>query len=121
MKTFITILVSALVGLAIGCYVGYRYYERHITNEAIRQMVEAGESSDALLAATSTRAIGFIDSGEPQKAVELLSHPIAHYYFVYATNTFTNEQRLKLRALIDALASTNQTVAAQIAAKRSGR
>src|SRR5215831_3407903 len=112
MKTFIACFASLLVGLAIGCYVGYRYYERHITNEAVTRMVEGGESSDALIAATSARVIGFIDSGEPQKAVEMLSHPVAHYYVTYATSTFTNEQRLKLRALIDGLASTNQTVAA---------
>jgi hypothetical protein len=115
MKTFITCFACLLIGLAVGCCVGYRHHDRHITNEAITRMVEGGESSDALIAATSARAIGFIDSGEPQKAVEILSHPVAHYYVIYATGAGTNEQRLKLRALIDGLASTNQAVAAQIA------
>jgi len=35
---------------------------------------------------------------------------------MYGMKPSTNEQRMKLRALIDGLASTNQTVAAQIAA-----
>ncbi len=121
MKTFITVIVSVLVGLALGCYVGYRYCDRHITNAAVRQMVESEESSDALAAATSARAIRFIASGEPQKAVETLARPMAHYYSIYATSRFTNEHRLKLRAMIDGLASRNQTVAAQIAAEKGVR
>ena len=121
MKTFIASLTGLLVGLAIGCYVGHRYYQRHTTNEAVQQLVEAGESSDALLAATSSRAIGFIDAGETQRAVETLSRPIAHYYSIYTTSTFTNEQRLALRAMIEELAKTNKTVAAQIAAEKIDR
>jgi len=121
MKTIVTSLGSLLIGLAIGSYVGYRYYERHITSEAVRQMVDAGESSDALLAETSTRAIAFIDSGEAQKAVEMLSRRIAHYYSTYSTNTFINEERLKLRAMIEDLARTNQTVAAQIRTQKGGQ
>lgn len=121
MKTFITIIVSALIGLSTGFFIGFRYYQRHITNEAVQQLVESGESSDALIAATSARAIGFIDSGDPQKAIETLSGPVAHYYSIYDTSTITNEQRLKLRAMIEGLARTNQTVAAQIAAEKIDR
>jgi hypothetical protein len=121
MKTFVASVVSLLVGLAIGCCIGYRYYEWHITNEAIQQMVKGGESSDAYEAAMSARAIGLIDSGEEQKAVRMLSYPIAHYYYIYASSTFTNEQRLKLRAMIDSLASTNQIVAALIAEEMSDK
>jgi len=119
MKTFVASSISLLVGLAIGGYVGYRYCERYTTNEAIAQMVESGESSDALSATFSARAIGLIDSGEPQKAVEMLSFPVSRYYFIYATSEYTNEQRLRLRAIIEKLASTNQIVAAQIAHKMS--
>jgi hypothetical protein len=116
MKTIITPLVSLLVGLGIGCYVGYRECNRNITNEAVRQMLETGESSSALLAATSTQAIRLIDSGEPQKAVELLSRRVARYYSTYATGGSTNEQRLKLRVMIDELARTNRILAAEMAA-----
>lgn len=121
MKTFIASLTCLLVGLAIGCYFGHRDYQQHITNQAVQQLEEAGESSDALLVATSSRAIGFIDSGEIQRAVETLSRPIAHYYSIYTTNSFTNKQRLELRAMIEELAKTNKTVAAQIAAEKIDR
>jgi hypothetical protein len=78
-------------------------------------MVEDIESSDAMTASLNTHAIGLIDSGQDQTAVQILSIPVASYYFLYASSQFTNEQRLKLRMLIDRLASSNQIVAAQIA------
>jgi hypothetical protein len=81
----------------------------------MQQMVEQMEGSDALMASMGARTISLIDSGQGQQAVQMLSFPIASYYYVYASSEFTNEQRLKLRALIDGLASTNQIVAAQIA------
>ena len=121
MKTLVVSFVSVLVGLALGWHFGYRYCDRHYTNEAIQQLVESGESSDALLASMSARTISLIDSGQGQQAVQMLSFPIAHYYYIYASSTFTNEQRLKLRALIDGLASTNQIVAAQIAKEMSDK
>ena len=119
MKASVASIFFLLIGLAVGCYVGYRYCDKHTSNEAIQQMVESGERSDALAAVTSMRAIGLIDSGTPQQAVQALSYPIARYYFIYATSAFTNEERLKLRASIETLASTNQTVAAQIAKEMS--
>jgi hypothetical protein len=119
MKTFVASVVFLLVGIAIGCYVGYRYCDRHTSNEAMQAMVESLESHDALMASMSAHTIGLIDSGQDQKAVQMLSFPIASYYYVYASSRFTNEQRLKLRALIDGLASTNQIVAAQIAKEMS--
>jgi hypothetical protein len=121
MKAFIASVFSLLVGLAVGCYIGYRYCDRHTSNVAMQQMVESLESSDALLATMSARTISLIDSGQDQKAVQMLSFPIASYYYIYASSTFTNEQRLKLRAMIDTLASTNQIVAAQIAKEMSDK
>lgn len=115
MKTCVASVIFLLVGLAVGFYIGYRDYQKHIASEAVQQLVESTESSDALMAAMSARTISLIDSGQDQQAVQMLSFPIAHYYYIYASSTFTNEQRLKLRALIDGLASTNQIVAAQIA------
>jgi hypothetical protein len=119
MKTFIALVISLLVGLAIGCYIGYHYYDRHITNVAIQQMVEGIESSAAFQANISAQTISLIDSGQTQKAIQMLSFPIASYYFVYATSAFTNDERLKLRAIIENLANTNQIVAAQIAKEMS--
>jgi len=115
MKTFVASVTFLLVGLAVGFYAGNRSYHKHIADEAVQMLVESGESSDALMASVSARTISLIDSGQDQQAVQMLSFPIAHYYYIYASSEFTNAQRLKLRALIDGLASTNQIVAAQIA------
>ena len=115
MKTFVASVAFLLAGLTTGYYAGYRHCDWHATNEAMQAMVESLESHDALMASISVNTIRLIDSGQDQKAVQLLSFPIASYYYIYASSTFTNEQRLKLRAMIDGLASTNQIVAAQIA------
>src|ERR1700722_2003251 len=113
MKTFIASVVFLLLGIAIGCYIAYRYCDRQRNNVAMQQMVDSMESSDALLASVSANTIRLIDSGQDQQAVQMLSFPIASYYYIYASSEFTNAQRLKLRAMIDNLASTNQVVAAQ--------
>jgi hypothetical protein len=121
MKTCVASVIFLLLGLAMGFYAGNRSYHKHIADEAVQQLVESTESSDALMAAMSARTISLIDSGQDQQAVQMLSFPIAHYYYIYASSTFTNEQRLKLRAMIDGLASTNQIVAAQIAKEMSDK
>ena len=72
------------------------------------------ENDDCNAALFALTAIPYIESGETQKAVQCLSFPIAHYYFIYQDHVGTNEVRLKLRARIEQLASTNQIVAAQI-------
>jgi hypothetical protein len=74
-------------------------------------MVQTMESSDALAAATSIRAIGLIESDDTQKAVQLLSRPIAHYYYIYADTGTNDERSTKLRGLIEQLISTNKIVA----------
>lgn len=121
MKTFIASLTCLLIGLAIGYYVGHRHDQGGSTDVGVQQLVEAGESSDALLVATSARAISFIDAGQTQRAIETLSRPIAHFYTVYTSSTSGNERRLALRAMIEELARTNITVAAQIAEEKIDR
>ena len=121
MKTFVASVIFLLVGLATGFYIGYRDYHKHIADEAVQQLVESTESSDALMAGMSARTISLIDSGQDQQAVQMLSFPIAQYYYIYASSEFTNAQRLKLRVLIDNLASSNQVVAAQIAKEMSDK
>lgn len=83
--------------MAAGFYIGYRDWHKHITGEAVARLVEYTESSDALMAAVSVRTIGLIDSGQDQEAVQMLSFPIASYYHLYASSTFTNAQRLVAR------------------------
>jgi uncharacterized protein (UPF0261 family) len=115
MKALIAPAVSLLVGLVAGCYIGYGYYEKHLTNEAAEQMVQEVESSDRLEAANAVRAIGLIESGETQKAVQLLSRPLVDYYYIYAIHAGTNDgQAERLRAQIEQLAGSNQVVATEI-------
>jgi hypothetical protein len=121
MKMCVVAVISVLVGLATGWHLGCRYYDKHYTNLAIQKMVENMESSDAVMASMNAHAIGLIDSGHDQTAVQILSFPVADYYFIYASSRFTNEERLKLRALIDGLASSNQVVAAEIAKEMSNK
>jgi acyl-CoA thioesterase FadM len=72
-------------------------------------------------------AIGCIETGDTQKAVEHMSFIVAHYYHDYATQARPDSQvtpnlsdqiddmmRLKLRGQIEQLARTNQIIAAQI-------
>ena len=110
MKIFIELAVCLVVGLAMGFYVGYRYYEWHITNEAVQLMTEQRESSDGEHAAEAVRVIELIGSGDSSNAVRMLSTPIANYYQWYAVYADTDRER-KLRAFIEQLASTNQVVA----------
>ena len=70
--------------------------------------------ADAEHAARAVRAVQFIELGDTQRAVQLLSGPIAHYYSLYGDD-HRNDQRSKVRALIEQIARTNQVVAARIA------
>jgi hypothetical protein len=113
MKTFLASVVSLILGLGLGWYLEHHRAEREKT-EIVQQMVEGGESSDGEHAARAARAIQFIDSGQPQEAVRLLSAPIAHYYSV-SGELSVNERRSNVRSLIEGLAKSNQVVAARIA------
>lgn len=111
------IAIASAVALTLGLVLGW-HYERHRAErektEIVQQMVEGLKSSDGEHAARAVRAIEFIESGEPQQAVRLLSGPIASYYTIYGVDGAT-ERQSKLRSLIEELARTNQVVAARIA------
>ena len=81
MKTVIASAVSLILGPGLGWYFEHHRAEREKTG-IVRQMVEGGESSDGEHAARAARAIQFIESGEPQEAVRLLSGPIAYDHFM---------------------------------------
>ena len=120
MKPLIISTASLLVGVAIGCYVGYSYCDRHVTNEAVEQMLQGMESSDGEHAARAVRVIELIDSGENQKAVQMLSRPIADYYSSYAIHAGIDREQ-KTRAMIEQLASTNKIVADAITNEMRGK
>jgi hypothetical protein len=113
MKPIFASAVSLLVGLAVGGYAGYHYQDRRSTSEAVNLMLEGSESSETVQAARATRAIELIESGETQKAVQILSKPIAYYYSLYADHADT-EGRRRTCAMIEELVSTNKIVAVEV-------
>jgi len=113
MKTLIAAVVSLTLGLVIGWYTEHRRAEREKT-EIVQQMVQKIESSHAVEAVRDVRAISVIGAGDPQQAIQMLLHPIVHYYALYFA-AGTNDQRSEVRALIEQLAKTNHAVAARLA------
>jgi len=113
MKTLIASFLSLAVGLFVGWHVGFRHGGRQ-TIEAVQQLVETTEASDAAQAARNARAISLIESGDTKEAIRLLSTPVAHYYAVYDKLSVNREQRLKVRALIERVAKTNQALALRL-------
>ena len=113
MKILLATGISLLLGLGIGWYIGNRHAFYYVP-ETTRETVAGIESSDGEKAARAVRAIQAIDSGDAQGAVQLLSHPIAHYYLLYS-DVDMNDRRKRMIALIEQLARTNQIVAARIA------
>ena len=113
MKILLASAISLLLGLVVGWYIEHRRAE-HEKTEIVQQMVQGSESADAEHAARAVRAVQFIELGDTQRAVQLLSGPIAHYYSLYGDD-HRNDQRSKVRALIEQIARTNQVVAARIA------
>lgn len=114
MKTLIASFASLLVGLAIGSYLGYRCYDRHVTNEAVQQMLRQMESSDRLGAARGMRAIELIQSGHTQEVAQMFFAPIADFYSQYAKLAHNDERTKQLLATIEWFAKTNPAVAAQM-------
>jgi hypothetical protein len=117
MRTFIPSLICLLVGLSAGFFVGYRYYERHITSEATQQMIQGMESSQRLAAARGVRAIELIQSGQTQQAIRMFSVPVADFYSWYAPLAHNDEETKKLLVWIEQAASTNAAVASAIHSK----
>jgi hypothetical protein len=114
MKTVIASVVSLVLGLGLGWYIEHHRSQREKT-EIVQQTVEGGEAADRERALRAVRTIQSIESGDRQKAVQLLSTPIAHYYTLYTEPGTKEEKRSETRAVIEQLAKTNQIVAARIA------
>ena len=114
MKTVIPSLVSLVLGLGLGWYIEHHRSQREKTeNRAADAGRRRGVRSRAALRAV--RAIQSIESGDTQKAVQLLATPIAHYYTLYRGPGSKEENRPETRAVIEQLSKTNQIVAARIA------
>jgi hypothetical protein len=115
MKTIIISLICLLVGFGIGWQVKQRR-DNHVPSEYVHTFFDATESQSCLDALIAIRAIGSIQSGDTQRAIQRLAHPIAEYYCVYPNEAGTNyERRRQTRAEIEQLVSTNKIVATELA------
>ncbi len=120
MKKLIAFAVILVAGVVIGFYTRYSYEEKHVTNQALELGSQEMESSSREEAGRAIRAIQLIESGKAPEAVRVLSHPIVEYYYVYAMDAGKNDEpRLKTRAMIEQLISTNRIVAEEITNSRA--
>ena len=117
MKSFITSVVFLIVGLAVGFFIGYRDYQKHVANEAVQQVIQNMESSDRLAAARGVHAIELIQAGETSNAIQSLSKPIGAFYRSYANLTHNDTRTRDLLVWIGQVASTNTIIADEIHAK----
>ena len=118
MKIIIISSLCLLGGVGVGWHFGYTRSNARVAKE-VGSVLEAQQSGDAVAATIAVEAVKCIDAGDTQKAVQVLSFPIAHYCVVFHYDSPTNESLQKLRSRIDQLAQTNQIVAAQIAKEMS--
>jgi hypothetical protein len=115
MKTLIASAISLLVGLIIGCCIGYRYYDRHVMKDTVELMSQAMRSSERLDAHSAIVAIGLVESGQTQKTIRFLCRPIADYYYLYTSDGWPKDVRsVQLRTMIQQLVSTNKIVAEEM-------
>lgn len=113
MKFFVPFVLGLLVGvvntwLVVSFHPGREADRRGI---AYLDRVEP-EFGETAINALST--IPLIESGDTNAAIERLSHPIATYYRLYASEPGTNQYRAKMRDSIDKFARSNAIVAASI-------
>jgi hypothetical protein len=110
MKPLLSSSIALLIGLTVGVFLGRRSFNEHVTNEAVQQLVESGESSDRERAARAARAIEMIQDGRSGDAVELLSRPVVDFYQRYSSSTHPDERTRDVLAMIERLAATNAVV-----------
>ncbi len=108
MKTVIVIsIVSLLLGLGIGWFLGQRHGEQKQGDE-MAQTVDGVMKLLDFEGASAVQAIRAIGTGENRRAVELLAEPVARFYMFNRGQRFG---RLKeLMAQIDELANTYPAV-----------
>lgn len=102
--------VFFILGVTMGWYAEHRRAS-HEKSVLVDQMLEADERLDGIHVGDAIIALGLIESGKTEAAVERLARPIAPYYTIYEGSTNLNARQLKLRGLVEDLARTNKTLA----------
>lgn len=117
MKSKYLIALALVAGFFAGWSFGYNQAmstakATEVVNAEL--LLQSAESHDLAEAVRNVRAIGLIDSGETQQAIQMLCTPIAQYYHLYTILAGTDDRRSEARALIEELAQTNAIVAERI-------
>lgn len=110
MRAIISSVFCLALGVAIGWYIE-RNHAEHVLTDGLAQGVQAIGRCKANEAARDVRAVTLIQSGENDKAVQFLSTPIAHYYYIYSSTALEDRRGSELRTLIEELVKTNEIVA----------
>jgi uncharacterized caspase-like protein len=116
MKTLTFSLFSLLFGVGIGWYLGCTRPVVEANRDAL-QKLHVIQNDDRETAVFGLAAIQLIDSGDTQKAIQVLAQPIGIYYRLYALNAETSDERTEMRKSIEKLASTDPIVATEIQKK----
>jgi hypothetical protein len=119
MKTLTFSLFSLLFGVGIGWYLGCTRPVVEANRDAL-QKLHVIQNDDRETAVFGLAAIQLIDSGDTQKAIQVLAQPIGIYYRLYALNAETSDERTEMRKSIEKLASTDPIVATEIQKKEWG-
>ena len=113
MKSVIPFMFGLAVGVMITWLVAYAHPRREADRRGLAyiERVEPDFSGAAIYALAT---IPLIEVGDTNAAIERLSHPIATYYRLYASDAGTNAHRAKMRDAIEQFARSNSVVAASI-------
>ena len=120
MKTLIVFFSALLLGLAGGAVFTLRSADHEVA-EVVTEMQQPHESSARLETLRSIRAIELIQSGESSNAIQLLSEPIASYYYFQAKLAHNDQRIQETLALIEQFARTNRLIADAITNQMQGK
>ena len=110
MKSVVTCTLFLLLGVIVGWQFEHSKAKREKTT-TVQQMIGSEESLENASVARDVLAIGLIDSGRTQAAIESLSVPIANFLVENESYDGEDPLRTKVRTLIETLIATNKTVA----------
>jgi hypothetical protein len=109
-------LIGAVVGGFGGWYAGYIHPATTANRRAllVAERLEPEYVGPALIA---LRTMPLIQSGDTNRATEILADAVADYYRAYAVELGTTDYRKRARTVIEATAQTNVVLAARIERK----